>query len=1262
MPTTLVETCHQFQVAQLPSPGTTFTLDEFPTLAELEAAFRTTKAHRSVGLDSTPAGVFRSFAPGLARFFFDAVMKEFTWGTEPIQHKGGPIAVIPKKLDWTVARNFRGIMLLPTVSKRIHSLLREKILPLLAPVRPPGQIGGFRHQQTPFGSLAVRSLTRTLASAGHSVAVLFIDLSEAFHRLVRELVTGVVNDDNAKRIIAQVEGTGISAAGLRQWLTVPGLLQRLGCKPALLRLLQDVHHHTWFCLQNQPIPSQTLRGTRPGSPLADTIFHVLMVDCLIEINTWIAADEAYSAILANLNISFDTICWADDLAIPWATSTAEALSPAILSLLRFVQQTFNRKGMTLNMARGKTSVVAHYNGPGAASERARLQLATNGGEWFPSGDASSTQRTWLHYVSAYKHLGTVFCSSHSLDKEIRTRIGQARSAFQLVSKPLLSNRRIPLTMRVRLFRALILSKLFFGSGAWSPLSNTTLKCLRTALASMLKSVLGTQEDGELHHATTPSLYLRAEVLDPAAYIALERLRLAESIYKHGWDDLQHLLDIEQRHIPTSWLAGLQGAVEWYNAVVLPADEIPTELPDLISYWRTSTTNWKRNLLKLAKRHLHQERLLEQARTYHRKFFRILTDAGARFAPDPFAAPDCDLPHECPCGRTFTTGQGLAVHKRKVHGIFSQERPFLQGATCPQCMRYFWTTQRLQQHLAYIPKKLGYNPCFNSLQASGYSTTYEAVNRPRHVVGLHRVEAMQEEGPLPLRATEADHRKQQWRNELDQLCAEDDLVPIPVNPAVASATLFADWTATTLRWFDEFQQNQYDPLRIALLPDLWVDSFVDYTEVDTWLQDTFLSWGHDALPGILSHWEDGEAEPLVENAFYKLTVEFPRFQRSTRIAELRRLLATTDDGPPEAPQPHRAARFVGPVSGPSTRTTYPGVKRSFGDQKRWHDAFRPIEWSHQPNVPPLPIYRQLQAKPQILIAHLFSGRRRSDDFHAHLNMWAEANACNVVVLSLDTAVSSFYGNLHHESISWKRFLELLQSGCISGALTGSPCETFSAARFHPPPLDSPEGTRWPRPLRSHDALFGLEKLRAKEMRQLEQGTLFFFQVVEVLCWLLRLGGCFIAEHPATPHQPDYPSIWRSAIVQVLLRNGNCKLERVQQYRWGCAVRKPTGLLHCNLPFFTKSLYEHALSIPPPAAVAIGKNGDQFQTAKHKEYPPLFGKALAFTLGDGILSALRRRGCSVAPVPKDDTMEWLSEVVATSAVLHEASSFLPDFQGW
>ena len=84
-------------------------------------------------------------------------------------------------------------------------------------------------------------------------------------------------------------------------------------------------------------------------------------------------------------------------------------------------------------------------------------------------------------------------------------------------------------------------------------------------------------------------------------------------------------------------------------------------------------------------------------------------------------------------------------------------------------------------------------------------------------------------------------------------------------------------------------------------------------------------------------------------------------------------------------------------------------------------------------------------------------------------------------------------------------------------TGSPCETYSAARHHPPPPDW-EGARWPRPLRSHDFLFGLEKLTSREMRQLHQGSIFFMQVVEVLVWVMNLGGVFVAETPSHTCKP------------------------------------------------------------------------------------------------------------------------------------------------
>lgn len=94
---------------------------------------------------------------------------------------------------------------------------------------------------------------------------------------------------------------------------------------------------------------------------------------------------------------------------------------------------------------------------------------------------------------------------------------------------------------------------------------------------------------------------------------------------------------------------------------------------------------------------------------------------------------------------------------------------------------------------------------------------------------------------------------------------------------------------------------------------------------------------------------------------------------------------------------------------------PGKLCSYLEQTDWRNSFRDIEWSAQPTTPTLPVYKEVAAKPQILIAHLFSGRRRDQDFHMRLHNWAELHGCNVVVLSLDTAVSPYYGNLFHESV-------------------------------------------------------------------------------------------------------------------------------------------------------------------------------------------------------------------------------------------------------
>ena len=142
---------------------------------------------------------------------------------------------------------------------------------------------------------------------------------------------------------------------------------------------------------------------------------------------------------------------------------------------------------------------------------------------------------------------------------------------------------------------------------------------------------------------------------------------------------------------------------------------------------------------------------------------------------------------------------------------------------------------------------------------------------------------------------------------------------------------------------------------------------------------------------------------------------------------------------------------------------------------------------------------------------------------------------------------------------RKLIDLYTQGCIAATISGSPCETFSAARAQPPPADLDGSIRWPRPLRSYSRLFGLDHLTFKELRQLGCGTAFYLQTAVALTYQLIYGGYAISEHPGEPQDPNLPSIWRTAILQLLMKHPQIRLHRVAQWRWGATVYKPTGLL-------------------------------------------------------------------------------------------------------
>lgn len=142
----------------------------------------------------------------------------------------------------------------------------------LEPCRDSAQLGGFAHQTPLFGAHTLRTFLKVADSFSVCNAVLFVDVANAYHRLIRELVMGVGPSDDLQRILDRVRFSEDLSLRLNAHCDLQCTLKTLGAPELLLRLVRSIHVDTWCTVTNKEI-LRTCRGTRPGSPVADAIFH-----------------------------------------------------------------------------------------------------------------------------------------------------------------------------------------------------------------------------------------------------------------------------------------------------------------------------------------------------------------------------------------------------------------------------------------------------------------------------------------------------------------------------------------------------------------------------------------------------------------------------------------------------------------------------------------------------------------------------------------------------------------------------------------------------------------------------------------------------------------------------------------------------------------------------------------------------------------------------------------------------------------------------
>ncbi|OLQ03718.1 hypothetical protein AK812_SmicGene13326 [Symbiodinium microadriaticum] len=771
-PCVITQACIQDQAAR-DLEHISFNPGELPTRLELEHAFRNTMLHRAFGVDGVPAEALHA-APGPAsQALFSLILKCALRVEEPLHFKGGSLFAIWKgKSSPSRCDAYRGILVSSTVGKAYHSVLRSKNVPTLTTAMSPLQIGGLPRRPVTLAAHVVRMHQSWSISSHLSQAVLFLDLREAFYRIIRPMVLGFTGSEtDVQRILQAVQLPPGVAHDLRAHLQEVSLFQKEGASPWLAAVTSEALCHTWFRFEHGSLLTETGIGTRPGDNLADLIFSYVFAQVLRQVRQTIQ-DTAGVTLLpwhpdmlnelwpvsacTTEEIPLLDCTWMDDAALVLQAHTAPALVDKLRQTAGVLLDGCLGRALLPNLDRGKTEAVVSLRGPGSRQTRAQMfrddpaTLDVNSDLW-PGAR--------IQLVPLYRHLGGHIHQSGALIREVRHRVALAWATYTKRRKTIFASSFVTWQDKVTIFESLVLSVLLYGAGTWNDLSVAERKCLESAYHRMAFGMMKPRysADEARHLGASRALSLLG-LPSMCTLLHLARLRHLQSCVTVSSREFWALA-----HVEGSWLSTARAAVTWLREH-LPREDALSDARTFWAHWAgimcDQPGRWKRLLSNAQARAIRRE-TWQAAGQYHRGLLaKQLRFAGGILITPPPA--EWDQRYCCgPCQRTFSSRQQWSVHAFKTHGRCTLGRGILEGRQCQACLHQFATNLKLCKHLAYSTS------CRHRLQVAGFHCEVGPGQGSARAEDPGAVQApvLQAEGPvLPLAADD-------WLDESDRPIAE-----------------------------------------------------------------------------------------------------------------------------------------------------------------------------------------------------------------------------------------------------------------------------------------------------------------------------------------------------------------------------------------------------------------------------------------------------------------------------------------------------------
>ena len=691
---------------------------QIPSRTDLERHLRKMACQKAPGCDQIASDVCHHLPGAMSRLLYPLLLKEAILLEEPMEHKGGRLIYAFKGKGTTEdPANFRGLMITSVIGKSIRASFREKVLPAYRSYAGPGHFSARQFGHVGQAAMALRLFAKCAQDNGYSVAMAFLDIKSAYYKVCRELAVGFTGQDNQICFILQHFAMPEDALQelYRLLKTEGGAMTNANCDQYHCDLLTELSCGTWFVVDNSPILTQTLGGTRPGDGLADLLFgfifaHLLrrLKSDLVDLHLWDerpwddegARRNPFTRVLscASLPTTLDVL-WADDLALAVRDSEAPSCVARIQAILDHLFGWCYKFGMEPNVARGKSEVLLQLRGSGSRKLKTRLFDCES-----PGIDVNPPvgPHMRLHIVASYKHLGGIHYVGGKLLKDIRVRCGMMAATFQKYAKKVFMHRQVPLLQKGKLLEALIFSILRWNLGSWHTLDKASAHRYNASTMRLARRVcIGVFGSDQVWSWTDEQVLARLQFPSPTESLHLARLAFFTTAFHTAPTGLWMLIAAER-----SWINEIERALQWAH------DQLKCSTPyfdyhDFHEAWLQGVCangrHW-RGWLRRAKVHAILQRVNQATiNEWHVNWYDRLQDAGFQLPiPRPYTNTHNEPPaFVCgPCRQVFRTKAAWATHSRKRHHRIDPMRRFIKDSRCRGCGSDYHTTRRLLAHLNY----------------------------------------------------------------------------------------------------------------------------------------------------------------------------------------------------------------------------------------------------------------------------------------------------------------------------------------------------------------------------------------------------------------------------------------------------------------------------------------------------------------------------------------------------------------------------------